>query len=191
MGSRKSDAILGEAQEKKVTNKDKVLELRLDNPSMRATMIAEELGITRERVRQILKKLHLETNIKDAPTKKMGRERRDKTKYRPRPTYIPEQKKVEEPEDLPSICPKCGGSHLTKENFVEGDWELKCFTCGMIVATGRIKKEDISLPPMKIPKHKPEHIPGRVRDKDKKKRKKYKLRIRARYERPASPIQIW
>ena len=46
-----------------ITNRQRVLELRETNPSLAAVRIAEILNITRERVRQILKKEGLPTHI--------------------------------------------------------------------------------------------------------------------------------
>ena len=71
------------------TNREKVLALRQENPQMRAIMIAEELGITRERVRQLLVELDLRTDIPEAPTKRTWSMARGRGERKPKPVVLP------------------------------------------------------------------------------------------------------
>lgn len=114
---------------------------------MRAIRIAEELGISRERVRVILNELGLEANIKGAPTKRYSKiPTSHRSSYRPKPVVIPRPVEIMTGDAIPTVCPKCACTHLIKEASPYG-WELKCFACGLIVAFGSLGKETIYTPP--------------------------------------------
>ncbi len=51
-----------------VTTKDRILELRQQDPEIKAVRIAEQLGITREAIRQQLIELGLPTNFWKSPS---------------------------------------------------------------------------------------------------------------------------
>jgi len=50
-----------------MTTRDKVLEIRAEQPNAYAAQIARMVGVTRERVRQILKSANLPTQVPGAP----------------------------------------------------------------------------------------------------------------------------
>ncbi len=118
------------------TNREKVLAKRQENPQMRAIIIAEEIGITRERVRQLLVELGLRTDIPEAPTRRYWSMPRGRGEHKPRPMVLPKPIEVTiNAAPLPTVCTKCKAKFLYKEEY-HGNWELKCFACGFIVAFG-------------------------------------------------------
>lgn len=117
-----------------MTNRDRVLKLRQADPDMPAASMARELGITREGVRQILIALNLKTDVRRTPVKYRGRwynVRKPKLVVIPKSTQAVPVGAL----PLPEVCPKCSGIHFYREIYFYG-WELKCLTCGQIVASG-------------------------------------------------------
>ena len=94
--------------------------LRQEHPTMRAIEIAKELNVSRERVRQVLKRAGLATTV-PAPilTKKTGRQHHPSSYL---PTVV-----------APTYCPKCVSDWLYKEGTIDGD-EVWCAMCGLMVA---------------------------------------------------------
>jgi len=104
---------------------NQVVQLRSDNPNMRAIRIAEELGCSRERVRQLLKKAHLPTKVpnyvptKSAPLYKLH-------------TRIVPPIKASTCLKVPPRCPKCQSAYLYLEETPES-WDVCCAICGQLV----------------------------------------------------------
>ncbi|MBI4288042.1 MAG: hypothetical protein HY671_06410 [Chloroflexi bacterium] len=88
----------------------RVAELRLQSPDMPGAEIARQLGISRERVRQILAKRRLPTRVKWAPKNRCSRcnaRLRDRTKT--------------------GLCLRC----LKERRHMEGHTKLVCEVCGV------------------------------------------------------------
>lgn len=106
----------------------KVLELRQENSGLRGVRIAEILGVSRQRVWQILKKATLATNIPNAPAMHQG--------CTPHPSrYVAAP--ISHPPATPTLivppaCPKCKSGLLYIDYTPDGP-EVWCL-CGNMVA---------------------------------------------------------
>ena len=117
----------------------KVIELRREDPTLRAIRIAEQLGISRERVRQILYKANLATTVPASIPTMRARVSPHRSSYRPAPVYHP----LPTPHlQMPDECPKCQHSLLYREKVEYGEEEIWCAMCGLMIAFG---KEEIRL----------------------------------------------
>ena len=91
-----------------LTSRQQIIQLRLENPRIRAIKLAELVGITRERVRQILKKEGLTTKFEeDYPV-------------RP-PTFC---------LTCGNVTPTRGRKYCSKECYVRKRVVISCAECG-------------------------------------------------------------
>ncbi len=95
------------------TIRDRVKELRNTSPNMPAIVIARQIGVSRERVRQILTKLKLPTDLR-TPTlcNKCGKKLHGRISKLCWTCYVEDYHKHHTTE---LVCPRCG-KQFTREN---------------------------------------------------------------------------
>ena len=116
-----------------MTLKEKIRLAREDNRTRRAIDIADDLGCSRERVRQVLKMLGLETTVPSyVPTKNHNRGPMVQGRaIRVAPARAPIPPAINELTGT-KVCPRCDGIFLYLSDE-DNSWDVRCFTCGQLI----------------------------------------------------------
>lgn len=105
--------------------KDSIRELRNTNPNMQAIVIARQLGVSRERVRQLLVKLNLPTKFQQHfQCSKCGKKLRCNSRKPSKLCWVCYIEDYHKHHTTKLVCPHCNKQFTRKNSYIERESRL-------------------------------------------------------------------